>query len=187
MTTVAPTLPEVKPAVIRSWSAAGLEFTLVEGVPTSQHDSFPFTLHVSRMSTARILAVEGFDTVGEAESFAWHLSLPAPAPDDDEESDPETWGPEWDAYVWELIRPAEEVRITLVELVRFEAGRIRARGNAGADLMASALDELARVIAVVDASHPLDVESRLEVLERDFCDPSDMAESWEMTAGGRWA
>lgn len=84
---------------------------------------------------------------------------------------------------------AQEPRLTLVEIIEHEAAKMRAKGLEAYDLMAGALTELARVVRVVSADRPDQVEERLSVLDRDF---TEHAAAWEMpepemTSAGRWA
>lgn len=81
--------------------------------------------------------------------------------------------------------PDVEPRLTLVELIELEAKHLRDRGNEAGELMAGALTELARVVRIVSADRPDQVEERLSVLERDFTEPVEFEP--ELTAGGRWA
>lgn len=81
-----------------------------------------------------------------------------------------------------------EPRLTLAELIDSEAARMRRMGTDAGDLMAGALTELSRVVRLVDASRPDQVEERLSILERDYTDPAfEFAPEPELMPSGRWA
>lgn len=74
-------------------------------------------------------------------------------------------------------------RLTLAELVEVEAQRLRDRRNRAGDLMAAALDDLARMVRALGADTPQDFEARRDVMGRD--EPLPEREP-ELTSAGRW-
>lgn len=76
--------------------------------------------------------------------------------------------------------------LTLPELIEHEAARMRRMETGAGDLMARALESLARDVRTVSADRPDQLDERLSILDRDY---ADHAAAWEpeLTPAGRWA
>ena len=67
--------------LVRSWTAAGVCFDLIEDTAWTtrdQADAWPYRLH---WVCAGQPESKGFDSTADAETYAWHISTPLPAPD----------------------------------------------------------------------------------------------------------
>jgi len=82
--------------------------------------------------------------------------------------------------------PLPDGRYSLAELVEGQAALFRGQGNAPFDLMARALEDLAKMIRATGASNVADYEARIAVMDRERDDElrSEGYESGRMDAAG---